>query len=343
MIQTDNIRLGSICIHKVGNKLDDEGIHYSKSEIDLNLEIKDLLIAYFFSPFKNNELFNFSHDYNISMNEIYTYANSFFEEHSSLHEQSINIAKHLYNKSTHPQIKGGELYVTSFSNCIVDGKLTNGIGLFKSESKETYLRVHSRENNFEIDSDNGININKLDKGCLIFNIEKEHGYLVAIVDNVNKGSEAKYWKEEFLQLRARNDEYHYTQNVIALCKNFTSNSDFLNKAQKIDVLRKAIDYFKESDSFDMDDFSNQILDEKEVIEQFKAFRSNYELERDVLILDDFTISEQALKTQTRNIKNSIKLDHNFKISIDGDTRYLEKGYDENKGLNYYKLYYKNEE
>ncbi|MDR0604368.1 MAG: hypothetical protein LBG80_08720 [Bacteroidales bacterium] len=43
--------------------------------------------------------------------------------------------------------------------------------------------------NFE--SEKGININKLDKGCLIFNTERENGYIVAVVDNTNKGTDAQ--------------------------------------------------------------------------------------------------------------------------------------------------------
>ena len=41
----------------------------------------------------------------------------------------------------------------------------------------------------------GVNINKLDKGCLIFNTNKEDCYVVSVVDNSNRG-EAKYWVED---------------------------------------------------------------------------------------------------------------------------------------------------
>ena len=60
-------------------------------------------------------------------------------------------------------------------------------------------------------------------------------------------------------------------------------------------------------------------------------------------LNDFTISENATKKQSRSIKNIIKLDKNFKITIDGDIRYLEKGFDEHRKLNFYKLFFRDEE
>lgn len=42
-------------------------------------------------------------------------------------------------------------------------------------------------------------------------------------------------------------------------------------------------------------------------------------------------------------KNINQLDKNFKITIDGDIRYLEKGFDEHRKLNFYKLFFRDEE
>lgn len=343
MFSVTEIVLTNIVLHKVGNKLRDEGVKLSKMPLQIKDDIKQLLLHYFLNPFKENEFFNFYHDIDINMNEVFVCAKDVFENPDRLYEQSLNIAKHLYEQSTHPKVKSGELYVTYLRDCFVNGVLTDGIGLFKSETKETYLRVFPTSDTFEISSDNGININKLDKGCLIFNVEKENGYLVATVDTLNKGTEAKYWADLFLHIKPRKDEYFYTENIISLCKNFTSNSPNLGLTQKADILNKAVSFFKENESFDMDDFSNQIMKEESMKEAFQQYRSQYEQDRDIIIVDDFNISQQALKKQVRTIKNIIKLDNNFKISIDGDTRYLEKGYDEEKRMNFYKLYFRDEE
>lgn len=343
MIYTENDSIKNITLHKVGNKLLDEGIKFSKSNISIDSYISELLIRYFFAPFRSQEYYNLFHESDINLNEVFVYAKKIFENSDAILEQSKNLAKHLYEKSIHPKVKGGEFYTVYFKSCVVDGKTADAIGLFKSESKETYLRVYSKGDDFEINSENGININKLDKGCLIFNIEEDKGFLVAVVDNLNKGADARYWKDDFLHVRPHKDEYFYTQNVMSLCKNFTSDNPAIDKAQKADILNKAVSFFEKNDSFDMDDFSNQIMKEEGMIKAFQAYKTQYEKEREVVIADDFTISEQALRKQSRSIKNIIKLDNNFKISIDGDTRYLEKGYDENKRLNYYKLFYKEEE
>lgn len=74
----------------------------------------------------------------------------------------------MYKKSTHPQIKGGEFYTVYFKDCILEGEIVDAIGLFKSENKDTFLKVSTLKNDFKIETVEGVNINKLDKGCLIF-------------------------------------------------------------------------------------------------------------------------------------------------------------------------------
>lgn len=345
MIDIIKCNILGLSLHKVGNKYENEGIIFSKSEMSIeNTNTRVLLLKFFTSPFKLNEYYNFYHETELNYNEVYSFVSHIFENPETLYNNSVNIAKHLYEQSIHPKIKGGEFYVVYFKDCIIDDLTVDAIGLFKSENKDTFLKIYPKNDNFEIEPQQGININKLDKGCLIFNINKESGYRVLTVDNINKGTEiAHYWADQFLHIKPCKDEFYYTENIISLCKNFTSNNPIIDKTQKADILNKAVSFFKENESFDMDDFSNQILKEESMKQAFQQYRSQYEQDRDIIIADDFNISQQALKKQVRTIKNIIKLDNNFKISIDGDTRYLEKGYDEEKRMNFYKIYFRDEE
>ena len=60
MIDFTEITLESIYIHKVGNKLRDEGIEASDRNLSLgNEDTKKYLLRYFLSPFNNNEVHNF--------------------------------------------------------------------------------------------------------------------------------------------------------------------------------------------------------------------------------------------------------------------------------------------
>lgn len=43
----------------------------------------------------------------------------------------------------------------------------------------------------------------------MFNTEREEGFAVCVVDNTNR-AEARYWIDDFLHVRPRQDNYHNT-------------------------------------------------------------------------------------------------------------------------------------
>lgn len=335
----------AIALHIVGNKANDEIIRLSSKNLSFRENVKEVLTTYFISSFKINEYFNLYHDTDLSLNEVYVYASKIFDNSSRLHEQSINLAKYLYEQSNHPKIKGGEFYVVYFEDCVIDGEIVDAVGLFKSENKDTFLKVYPSGDGFEIESQQGVNIKKLDKGCLIFNKEKENGYVVAVVDNTNKGAEAHYWIDDFLHVRQRKDEYYNTENVMRLAKNFVAKElpkEFeVSKADQAEILNKTAKFFKEKDTFNMEEFAKEVIAQPEVIDSFHKYKQNYAEERDIDLSDSFTISNTAVKKQSRTLKSVIKLDKNFDIYIHGNKELIEQGED-NKGK-FYKVYYKEEE
>jgi hypothetical protein len=346
MLETEIIKLTSTILHSIGNKTADEGIQFSKSELGLNENTKQSLLTYFITPFKSEEYFTFHHESDLNLNEVYTYACHIFDDPASLYEQSVNLAKHLYEQSTHPKIKSGELYLAYFRDCIVEGETVDAVGIFKSENKEIFLKVYAQGEGFTIDSESGININKLDKGCMIFNTERERGFLVSVVDTTSKGAEAQYWVDQFLHIRPRKDEYFQTKNALSLCKSFVLDkmpSEFdVSKAEQVDMLNKSVRFFKENDSFDLDEFTDEVIQQPEAIRSFLKHKSDFEQERDVQIADSFEISGSAVKKQSRVFKSVIKLDKNFHIYVHGDHKNIVKGFDQESGLHYYQIFFKEE-
>lgn len=345
MIYSEISSLKAVTLHVVGNKSVDDGFRLSETTLVLNDNIKGLLVNYFLASFSSEEYFQLYHDSGIEYNVVYGAASQIFDKPETLYEQSVNLAKHLYDQSTHPKIKGGEFYTVYFKDCIVDGDTVDAVGLFKSENKDTFLKVLHEGGNFNLESEQGINIKKLDKGCLIFNKERENGYVVAVVDNTNKGIEARYWIDDFLHVRQRKDEFANTQNVMAMAKNFVTKElpkEFeVSKADQIDLLNKSLQFFKEKDTFDMEEFANEVIEQPEVIESFHNFKRNYESENDISIDDSFTISNYAFKKQQRSYKRVINLDKKIQIIINGNRDHVEQGEDE-KGK-FYKVYYNSEE
>ncbi|CAN5366268.1 nucleoid-associated protein [soil metagenome] len=351
MVSHFEASLDTISVHHVGNQARGEMYSLSAQPLELKDEIiPNLLMQYFLKPFeKANEVYHLTHSSgDLNLNELHHFATQIFADKEKFHEASEQIAKHLYKVSVHPNIKGGELYVVYFKKVQIEGNPLDAIGIFKSENKETYLKVYPDKGGFQVDyEENAININKLDKGALIFNIEKENGYKVVVIDKTNGGQDAAvYWKDQFLQLKIRNDSFNQTSNTLGIYKNFVTqklDDEFeMSKADKIDLLIRSMKYFKEKDTFDMDEFTGEVIGNPKAIDSFKTFKNQYEQEFDSPIADTFEISGNAVKKQARDYKSVLKLDHNFHIYIHGDQELIEKGFDDDKRMNYYKVYFKEE-
>lgn len=144
-----SVNIKNMIIHNVGNKVKGESLEISTEICDANNEVTNqYLKQFFFSTFKFDVTYRFVHETDIAMNEIYNYVKHIFENPSEFYEQSVNIAKHLYEVSVHPNIKAGELYIVYLQNCIIDDNVTDAIGIYKSESKDYYLQVNSKSNDF---------------------------------------------------------------------------------------------------------------------------------------------------------------------------------------------------
>lgn len=339
------VSIKDIIIHQIGNKLRDENLLFSKEHTTFSLEkVQYSLLEYFLSHFKSDEQYRFFHDIDLQHNETFIYVSRIFENPNDLIEQSKNLAIHLYNQSTHPKIKRGEFYIVYFKNCILDGETLDAIGLFKSENKDTFLEIEQVANGFAIDSRKGININKLDKGCLIFNTQKENGYLVSVVDNTNR-LDAQYWKDDFLNIKPVKNEFHNTNQFLSITKQFLtkqmSEELEISKADQIDLLNRSVDYFKTHEQFNKQDFEEEVLNNDEVIESFREFNESFQKENAIEVADNFEISNQAVKKQARAFKRVLKLDKNFHIYIHGNRDLIEQGVDE-KGRKYYKIFYEEE-
>ena len=347
MIGTDAVILQQVIVHKVGNPTRGEELKLSSNPLTLNDDlVKSLLNKYFLGAFNENERYHFTHLNDLALNEVYSYVTTIFENPKSFCDQSVWLAQFLYGKSTHVKVKEGELYVALFENVPLDGDFVEAVGIFKSESKETFLKVFPHGESYEVAQEEGININKLDKGCLVYRKSKEDGYVCCVVDATNKQNEAQYWMQDFLQLKPYEDSYHNTVDYLSLCKQFIKEeypTQFeVSKSDQIDLLNRSMDFFKTQDQFNMDNFTQEVMHHDEVIDSFKSFKTRYESAHDIAMEDDFDINLSAVKTQSKFFKQVLKLDNNFSVYIHGRRDLVEKGVDEVSGMQYYKFYYQEE-
>ena len=79
---TENTNIEAFAIHMVGSKAEDEGYSLSKSVMEVDDEMKEILRDYFLLSFKSDELYNFYHDSELSYNEVCDYVAKIFDDSS---------------------------------------------------------------------------------------------------------------------------------------------------------------------------------------------------------------------------------------------------------------------
>ena len=306
MISFFEALISSLSVHKIGNKLTEDKLFLSEHPVNVKDEIlSGLLMKFFLEPFQNTaQFYQFYHPSDdLNLNEVYHFCRQIFDAEKTFHKNSKQFAKYLYDISSYPNIKGGELYVVYFKDILVDGELADVVGLFKSESKEPYLTIKQNRSDFNLDyEEHAINIKKLDKGCLIFNIGSDEGFKVAVVDQTNR-TEAVYWTDHFLKLKVKDDSYSRTNETLNFYKHFVTEkleqSLSLTKTDKIDLLNRSISYFKSKESFDANEFADEVIGDPEGIRVFNKYKKDYNKEFDANLGQTFNISAAAVKKQAR--------------------------------------------
>ena len=349
MINLFNTQIESLSIHKVNNKSRNEGVYMSDEETKIPDEANPILKEYFFKPFREKEenYYQFAHDVDLEYNEIYNIANRIFSNPLNIHNESKNIARFLYDISAHPHIKSGEVYVTYLTNVSIDNKQVDAIGIFKSELKADFLQFEQGESRLEMILQQGINLTKLDKGCIIFNVESDNGYKILSVDS--NRYDARYWLESFLSVDVNQDENFHTKKYLKFVQDFAKEVVLPAEDKKEEVLftNRAFNYFAKNDEFEEQSFINSVIDNPDLQTEFKSFKADRGEKYSIEDLSTFDISNSAVTDARRKFKSVINLDTNVQIKLnfvnqESADKVIERGWDEERQLYYYLIYYSKE-
>lgn len=350
MLNLFNTHIDSLSIHRVGNKSRNENLFLSESSYSLTDEIVPLIKEYFFRPFREKEenYFQFAHDVDLEYNEMFNLASEVFTNPSSVHEVSKKITHHLFEQSNHPHIKNGEVFVAYLTNIAIDNQTVDALGVFKSELKNDFLQFEERGSNLEMILQEGINLSKLDKGCLIFNYKKEEGYKILTVDS--NRYDARYWLEQFLSVDAFQDDNFMTKKYLKFCQEFAKEVVFPAEDKKEEVLfmNRAVNHFAKNDTFEESKFLNEVIDNPDLIPEFKSYKADRGEKYSIEDVTSFPIANAAVSDARRTIKNVINLDTNIQIKLDfvnpdSAEKFVEKGWDEERQMYYYLVYFNKEQ
>jgi len=350
MINLFNTRIENLALHRVGNKNKGELLLTSSTTTGLDDEMHALLKEYFLKPFRSKEetYYSFVHEQDLEFHDMYAFAKAIFNTPNSLLEYSKKIAKHLYDQSVHPHIRSGELYVCYFDNVLVDNNKTDAIGIFKSELKQDFLQFEEAPDNLNMLLQQGVNLNKLDKGAIILNTAEEEGFKILSVDS--NRYDAKYWLESFLGVDVFEDENFFTKKYLKFCQDFAKEVVLPAEDKKEEVLfmNRAVNHFAKNDAFEETAFLNDTLENPELIPEFKNYKVEKGPKYSIEDVSSFPISNTAVTAARKGIKNVINLDTHVQIKMDftnpeNAEKFIEKGWDEERQMYYYLVYFNREE
>ena len=343
MISFNNAVLDQLIVHTISGKGDQKQIMLSESTVRIDKDLSGVLRAYFLDKFKSeDQQYRFFHEFDLKMSEMFEFCNLLFNGDSDFTEISQAIANFLYSKSASATIKSGEIYIAKLENIVFEDESVNAIGVFKSENKDTFLRVFPHGDGYDIQSQKGINIKKLDKGAIIFNTQAADGYRLLVVDQTNKKEQAKYWIDDFLKVQPVEDEFYQTGQILEVFRqiNGSPQEDF-DGQERLELISSSVDYLEQNEFFDNKDFYKEVLhDEK----RKRLFEKVYEEQNGELPDKQmaFDVSKKAVRKSKRYIRSVIKLDNSFHVYVHANRDRIERGFDEQKQLNFYKLFFNDE-
>jgi hypothetical protein len=345
MISRKNASISKFIIHKVGNKFNDTKNAFSEKLVDFDEASYDLMLPFLLRPFTSVvQSYRFNHHSNISLNEINTYSNQLFNEDDAFIDVSKHIVTHLYEQSNSSQIKTGDVLVVMFEGIEFNDITSNAIGIFKIENKVNFFQTYLENNSYDVLVQKGISSKKVDKGCLILNQQDTEGNIILSVDN--NSYDAQYWINHFLNIKYADDANSHTQQYISLCKEFSSEilKNNYGSQEQNSFLAKTIDFFKENEIVNVERFKEDVFEEDKHKTLFDDYKKTFEGEQNLVIRNQFDVAERVVSKEKKKIKTDIKLDTNIQITLDIDapeaaSEYLERGYDEDKKMHYYKVFF----
>lgn len=350
-----------LVLAKVGNPSRDEPLQTSKQVFEVEDEDQPTLSGIFLRPFKSFSLVGqkFHHHASLEQHEINTCAAAIFDDPEQLLEKGCQISTRLHTKSTHPNIKSGDLCISRIEGIQAGEEKVDAICILKSESVTPFLSISAHDGDLQLSTEHGINPEKIDKGCLIVNQFSRKGFYVLTFDRGS--SESRFWVRDFLNVVAIPDNALLSKKVAemavsALAESAATSAQTEEPRDDADssppwevnaAAKEALAYFDNKKHFSLAEFEEQALRTPEAKAAFREKKKQFEEEGGVAIEEKFDISPKDVSKAKKLMKSILKLDTGIEIRLKpkvvaNPEKVMEKGYDEEKKMNYIKVYFNKE-
>lgn len=333
-IKVKNIKKATI--QMVGNKTRGDGFSSALVLADVT-ESSDFLSKLIEKSFTMDDLKCFTYIDSVELNPVYKFVSRIFDDNEDFLKQSVNIATFLYDQSLHPNIRSGELYVLLIE-CEYKRNTVEAIAILKSEKKDPFLTTDNDGREISVRTIYGTGLKGLDKGCLVLNMEREGGYIVGTIDNINNGSDAQYWTDSFLHVTNCEDDYHQTVKLMDMCAGFAKQQKEQSEMLGAITAKRAADIFAAGETIPVDKLADLICPDDELKQRFNSYKQEYEEEHGSFAEEVNVVRSAAIRKPASKL-TTLKLGTDFEVKVLNPNAEIESGKDEVSGKRFYTLYY----
>lgn len=307
MFDLGSAKVNKLIVHRVGNKLNEDGVSLSSAESRRSEALDEQLLGSFLIPvLRRGQQYHLFHESDLNLNLVHHYSAQIFENSDAFQESSEAIARHLYSSSTHPNIGGGEFLVILFDDVGVDNEPLQALGLFRVESRSNYLDVSDDQGAIRVDHRTGVPLEKVQKGAVVL----ADGSRVFVVDNL--GQKTKYWMDDFLKASPSQTPKTCAKVAGALLKAISGQVE--NPAEALEFGRQLEEQLSEVDEMTvggLKDLSGRYISDDEVDELLDSACRQH----GIPLEDDVRIASKQLSRYAKDVVTRARIAEGVSLLI----------------------------
>lgn len=308
--------------------------------MDLSMLDTNVLKDFFIKPFASVKTeFCFSHPVDLSYNVVYQTVLKIVQNGDFV-KCSQDIYHQLQASSTQPSIKDGDVFIAKISDIIHDDTYYEGLGIFKIERKSEFIETYLDEDgNMQFAIKNGFASNKLDKACLI--VFENNMPKCLIIDTSN---DTKFWRQDFLGLIPKPNAYSQSKAAMQVFQSFVTDELSVQKEmpkdEQVGLINSWTEQVKKTNSLELDSLAKEVLADDDLTKMFSDYCKVFEEKEGLSLAGSISVDRKAVAVPKKI--RTIKLDDTVEINLIKTGNFIERGFDESRGMNYYKLFFSKE-
>ena len=161
---------------------------------------------------------------------------------------------------------------------------------------------------------------------------------------IDKSKDSKFWRQNFLGMETKSTPYSQSKARVGLMEGFVKDKlakeSVVSKSEQVNIVNNFTTLISKSEKLDISELQSEVFQDKKVLNMFEDYRKIYEERENINFGSHFEVDKIALNVSRKLRK--IKLDDTVELCLMKTGNFIERGYDERRGQNYYKIYFTKE-